>query len=103
MQNWMRSFFPILLSTIVSAVVALTLWLFLHSLDGSFWQGMELGKAALEPEYCEFNHMEDFIRQPVNSWSNFCYLFLAYMAADLGDTGWHSKGEGKSNVSDFQP
>ncbi len=84
MQNWMRSFFPILLSTIVSAVVALTLWLFLHSLDGSFWQGMELGKAALEPEYCEFNHMEAFVRQPVNSWSNFCYLFLGVWLVTWG-------------------
>jgi hypothetical protein len=75
-MDFFRRMSPPLMATTMTALVAGLLWLFIRPLDGSFWEGMALGNAGLRPEYCEFNHMEDFIRQPVNSWSNFCYLFL---------------------------
>ena len=75
-MEFFRRMSPPLMATTMTALVAGLLWLFIRPLDGSFWEGMALGNAGLHPEYCEFNHMEDFVRQPVNSWSNFCYLFL---------------------------
>lgn len=37
---------------------------------------MEIAKAGLTDEYCEFNRMEAVVRQPVNAWSNLCYVFF---------------------------
>lgn len=69
-------FFPPLIATLITGLAALVTYLATNHLDGTFWQNFPLGKAGLNPEYCELNRMEAFIRQPANTWSNLCYLFL---------------------------
>lgn len=48
----------------------------LQAYDGAAWQGLPLARAGLGNEYCEYNHMAAFVRQPMNAWSNFCYCFI---------------------------
>jgi hypothetical protein len=51
---------------------------------GETWLHFPLSKAGLTDEYCERNHFEAFIRQPVNAWSNLCYFFLGVWMLVVG-------------------
>jgi predicted membrane channel-forming protein YqfA (hemolysin III family) len=67
---------PPILAILGTALLAAVTATLVGNWDARLWEGMELGKAALENEYCEANHMADFVRQPVNAWSNLCYFLI---------------------------
>lgn len=60
-------------------LIALTAGLALLLPNGDFWAGMTIAKSGMTDEYCELNRMDDLIRQQMNSWSNFAYLFLGLL------------------------
>lgn len=70
---------------------ALEMWL-----PAELWVGMPLGKGGQFAEYCELNRMDQLIRQPINSWSNFIYVFL-------GITAWqyHPQAKGQFGIISF--
>jgi uncharacterized membrane protein (UPF0136 family) len=63
----------------------------MRGLTGDFWASFALGKAGLTAEYCEHNHFEDFIRQPINTWSNLAYFFLGFWMLLQGLKDWRTK------------
>lgn len=69
---WHR-WFPPVFAAVGTALLALVAWLWLRDADASIWGTLPLGKAGLDPEYCELNRMDAAVRQPVNAWSNLCY------------------------------
>ena len=55
----------------------LCVWISLDTLlSGSVWAGMTISKSALTVEYCEFNHVDRFFHQPMNTYSNLAYFFF---------------------------
>ena len=84
----MRSrFLPLLVAGFGTLALGIVLVLVFQAATGDAWAGFPLSKAGLTDEYCERNHFEDFIRQPMNAWSNLCYFFLGLwmMTAGLQD------------------
>jgi hypothetical protein len=65
-----------LLSLLATCVLAVVVALALSGATGEAWGELPLSKAGLTAEYCERNRFADFIRQPVNAWSNLVYFFL---------------------------
>lgn len=45
-------------------------------LAGDVWNGMTVSKSALTVEYCEFNNVQRFFHQMVNTYSNLAYFFF---------------------------
>ena len=74
-----------LLSTLLLAIAMVGA---LSVLRAEFWNDYQLSKAGLTDEYCERNHFESFIRQPVNAWSNLCYFFLGTWMVVAGLRDW---------------
>lgn len=74
---WHR-WFPPAFAVIGTTLLALGAWLWLRDADASLWGTLPLGKAGLEPEYCELNRMDAAVRQPVNAWSNLFYAVWGF-------------------------
>ncbi len=54
----------------------LVVWLLLDaSLSGAVWAGMTISQSAVTIEYCEFNRVDKFFHQPINTYSNLAYFF----------------------------
>ena len=45
-------------------------------LNGTVWAGMQISQSALTIEYCEFNRVDRFVHQPMNTYSNLVYFYL---------------------------
>ena len=71
-KTWLPFTFALLFASLVGAVTAV----FFADQTSNIWAALTVAKAGLTAEYCELNHMEAAIRQPVNAWSNLCYTFL---------------------------
>jgi hypothetical protein len=75
-------YLPFLIATCATLAVSLCTAWYASDATAGCWTDMPLGKAGLTAEYCEYNRMDAFIRQPVNAWSNLAYFFLgAWMLA----------------------
>jgi hypothetical protein len=51
--------------------------------DGSFWNGMVVSKSALTVEYCEFNNVDRFFHQAMNTYSNLIYFFFGVLVLHI--------------------
>lgn len=73
----------LLLATAVTAGVLLV-WIGLDAcLSGSVWSGKRISQSALTGEYCEFDHVHRFFRQPVNTYSNLAYCWLGALVLGI--------------------
>ncbi len=52
-------------------------------LDSSVWTGMKVSQSAITVEYCEFNHPERLLHQPMNTYSNLIYFFYGLVIFQL--------------------
>ncbi|GHB67531.1 ceramidase domain-containing protein [Persicitalea jodogahamensis] len=59
-----------------TATLLLVYFLLDTFLDGSVWDGMVLSKSALTGEYCEYNEVQRFFHQHINTYSNLAYFFV---------------------------
>lgn len=68
--------YKLLLRTTYGTMGMLLLWICLDAfISGTVWAGMTVSKSALTVEYCEFNHVDRFFHQPINTYSNLAYFF----------------------------
>lgn len=52
-------------------------------LDGSVWDGMVVSKSALTVEYCEYNNVQRFFHQNINTYSNLAYFFFGVFICSI--------------------
>ena len=77
-------FYKLLLRSTYITVGLFLLWLGLDAiLSGTVWAGMKVSKSALTVEYCEFNQVNRFFHQPINTYSNLAYVFLGILISLL--------------------
>lgn len=50
---------------------------------GRVWAGMVVSKSALTTEYCEFNNVDNFFHQSMNTYSNIVYFFFGVFICQL--------------------
>jgi uncharacterized membrane protein len=60
-------------------------------LNGQFWEGMIISKSALNVEYCEFNNVEKFFHQAMNTYSNLVYFFFGIMICLMAKEDFKNK------------
>ena len=77
-------YLPPLIALVATVLLAVTIALAIGSASAASWADMPLSKAGLTAEYCEANHFESFIRQPINAWSNLIYFFLGVWVIVVG-------------------
>ncbi|MBD2753011.1 ceramidase domain-containing protein [Spirosoma validum] len=76
----------------------LLVWIGLNTwLSSSVWMGMRISQSALTVEYCEFNHLNRFFHQPINTYSNLAYFFLGVLILQIA--GDDVKNQGKSGLN----
>ncbi|WP_461051212.1 ceramidase domain-containing protein [Spirosoma arcticum] len=69
-------FYKLLLRATYVTTGMLLIWICLDAfISGTVWAGMPVSKSALTVEYCEFNHVDRFFHQPINTYSNLTYFF----------------------------
>jgi hypothetical protein len=65
----------------------LLVWIGLDTvIDGTAWAGMTVSQSALRVEYCEFNRINRFFHQPMNTYSNLAYFFWGVLILLIA---WH--------------
>lgn len=70
------TFTQLLLRASYYTLAMLAVWLILDaSLNGAVWAGMTVSQSAVTVEYCEFNRVDRFFHQPINTYSNLAYFF----------------------------
>ena len=76
--------YKLLLLSAFYTLTMLTIWITLNTyLTGSVWEGMSMSKSALTVEYCEFNHVEKFFHQSMNTYSNLAYFFFGVLICQI--------------------
>ncbi len=76
--------YKLLLKSAFYTLTMLTVWIALNTyLTGSVWAGMSISKSALTVEYCEFNDVERFFHQSMNTYSNLAYLFFGILICQI--------------------
>lgn len=73
-----------IIAFVLTSFAAAILFYLNQVIKGNFWDGKTLGNAGLFYEYCELNRLDQFIRQPMNTYSNLVYLFLGLIICQLG-------------------
>ena len=69
-------FYKILLRATGFTLGMLLVWIGMDMfIGGDFWAGMQVSRSALTVEYCEFNRVNRFFHQPMNTYSNLAYFF----------------------------
>ncbi len=68
----------------------------------NYWGFLELGPAGLFEEYCERNRMEAFLREPMNSWSNYGFVWFGLVCLFFAGKDIRNKTE-KTNLVQQQP
>ena len=72
--------YPLLLRATLVMAGLLLIWIGLDTYgSGTSWSGMRVSQSALTGEYCEFDHVHRFFRQPVNTYSNLVYCWLGIL------------------------
>lgn len=76
----------------------LAVWWGLNSFfTGSVWEGMVVSKSALVVEYCEFNHVDKFFHQPMNTYSNLAYFFFGVLIVQIAYDDYKNDGLKRQN------
>ncbi|GAB4042889.1 ceramidase domain-containing protein [Spirosoma litoris] len=76
----------------------LAVWWGLNSFfTGSVWEGMVVSKSALVVEYCEFNHVDKFFHQPMNTYSNLVYFFFGVLIVQIAYDDYKNDGLKRQN------
>ncbi|QMW04303.1 ceramidase domain-containing protein [Spirosoma foliorum] len=76
----------------------LAVWWGLDSFfNGSVWDGMVVSKSALVVEYCEFNHVDKFFHQPMNTYSNLAYFFFGVLIVQIAYDDYKNDGLKRQN------
>ncbi|MBO0931087.1 ceramidase domain-containing protein [Fibrella aquatilis] len=70
-------------SVIYSLIVLLIYFVLNALLTGHAWDGMVISKSALTVEYCEFNNVDRFFHQSMNTYSNIVYFFFGIFICQL--------------------
>lgn len=60
-------------------------------LNGQFWEGMIISNSAIKTEYCEFNNVEKFFHQAMNTYSNLVYFFFGIMICLIAKEDFKNK------------
>ncbi len=87
-----------LLRSFLLTLGMLVVWWGLNSaLSGSVWEGMVISKSALTVEYCEFNHVDRFVHQPMNTYSNLAYFFFGVLILQIAFADYKSLALDRQN------
>lgn len=74
----------LLIRSVMLTLGMLVVWWGLDSFfTGDIWNGMVVSKSALTVEYCEFNHVDRFFHQPMNTYSNLAYFFFGVLILQI--------------------
>ncbi|GAB2606417.1 hypothetical protein GCM10027190_62330 [Spirosoma areae] len=81
----------------------LVVWIGLDtSLGGSIWSGMRISQSAITVEYCEFNQVNRFFHQPVNTYSNLAYFFFGIFLVGIAGEDARNRGKpGQNQLENF--
>ena len=95
--------YRLLLRSTYLTIGMLVVWIGLDaSLGGSFWSGMQISQSAVTVEYCEFNQVDRFFHQPINTYSNLAYFFLGILVLGIAGQDARNGGEsGRNRLADF--
>jgi len=89
-------------SAIITFGMVLVFMLLNATLSGHVWDGMTLSKSALTGEYCEFNDVNQFFHQSMNTYTNLSYFFFGVLVLQIGMNDLKNKGLAKkSKLEDF--
>ena len=70
----------VLVRTVACTAAMFLIYFLLNSLlTGAVWAGMTISKSALTIEYCEFNNVDRFFHQSMNTYSNLVYFFFGIL------------------------
>ena len=76
----------------------LVVWIGLDAwLAGSSWSGMRISQSAITVEYCEFDQVDRFFRQPMNTYSNLIYFFFGTLLLGIAGEDARQKGNPARN------
>lgn len=82
MQN--LPFTKFFIKSFVFTIGMICIWAVLNAiLNGRIWDGMTISKSALTVEYCEFNNIDKFFHQSMNTYSNLAYFFFGVLILQI--------------------
>jgi hypothetical protein len=77
-------FSRLLIKSAFFTIAMLLIWVGLNAfLPAHIWDGMTISKSALTVEYCEFNNVNQFFHQPMNTYSNLAYFFFGILIIQI--------------------
>lgn len=89
-------------SALITFGMILVFMLLNATLSGDVWKGMTLSKSALTGEYCEFNDVDKFFHQSMNTYTNLAYFFFGVLVLKIGVNDLKNKELGsKSKLENF--
>ena len=93
-----RTTYTLLLRSIFLTLGMLVVcWGLDSSFNGAVWEGMVVSKSALTVEYCEFNHVDRFFHQPMNTYSNLAYFFFGVLILQIALDDHKNQGLDRQN------
>ncbi|WP_375443643.1 ceramidase domain-containing protein [uncultured Fibrella sp.] len=98
-----RTVYKLLVRSLLLTLGMLLIWWGLDSFfTGDVWRGMEVSKSALTVEYCEFNHVDRFFHQPMNTYSNLAYFFFGVLILQIAFQDRRTQGiEHQNRLASF--
>ena len=92
------TFFKLLFRSIFITSAMILVWLGLNTyLSGHIWDGMTVSKSALTVEYCEFNNVDKFFHQSMNTYSNLAYFFFGILILLMAFDDYKNQGINMQN------
>ena len=93
-----HTFFKLLLRSIYITTAMILVWLGLNLyLNGHIWDGMMISPSALAVEYCEFNNVDKFFHQSMNTYSNLAYFFFGVLILHIAFEDYKNQGLSTQN------
>ncbi|MFD2520391.1 ceramidase domain-containing protein [Emticicia soli] len=90
--------YKLLIKSAFFTVGMLLVWIILNQLlSPHFWDGMTTSKSAITGEYCEFNNVNKFFHQPMNTYSNLSYFFFGVLIILIGKEDYKNKNKKSLN------
>lgn len=91
-------FYKLLLRSAYLTAGMLLVWIGLDAwLTGTVWAEMQISQSALTVEYCEFNRVDRFVHQPMNTYSNVVYFYLGVFILGIAQEDAKRQGQWKPN------
>ncbi len=87
----------LLRSTFMTMAMILVFFCLNGVLNGSFWNGMTISKSAITVEYCEFNNVDKFFHQSMNTYSNLAYFFFGVLILQMAFEDYKNQGLSTQN------